>query len=161
MRKTKGGFTIVEAIVAAGIVAILASIGILTLYRYRHVYIFQQYSSELEISVRRAKILAMERSTNIGVCVSQNKVEIRDIGTQRGAGICSGNIVHTISVDPVDSGYISFQGSGFSFDPRGFAIFAGNVCVQNTRGNNYFLICVSRFGGIRTQKGAGLCPNSC
>lgn len=159
--RVNAGFTIIEAVVTVGIVAILASIGILTLYRYRHVYAFQQYSSDLEISVRRAKILAMERSTNIGVCVRQNRVEVRDIGTQRGAGICTGNILNVIEISPADQSYISFRGSGFSFDPRGFAIFSGNVCAQNSRGNSYLLICVSRFGGIRSQRGTGQCPNSC
>lgn len=154
------GFTLIEALVAAVIVAILATTGILLLHRYRHMYVFQQYASELEMNVRRAKILAMERSTNIGVCVSSNRVEIRDIGTQRGAGICSGNVISSINVSPSDD-FISFTGSGFSFDPRGFAIFLGNVCIQNTKGNNFLLICVSRFGGIRTQKGTGPCPQNC
>ncbi len=157
----KIGFTLTEVLVTIGIVAILAGIGFIALYKYRHIYTFQQYSETLEMSVRQAKILAMERSINVGICVSPDRIEIKNLGTQRGVGLCSGDTINTIAIDEVDKDYISFTGSGFSFDPRGFAIFSGNVCVQNTKGNNFLLICVSRFGGIRTQKGIGPCPQNC
>ncbi len=113
------------------------------------------------MSVRQAKILAMERSINVGICVSPDRIEIKNLGTQRGVGLCSGDTINTIAIDEVDKDYISFTGSGFSLDPRGFAIFPGSVCIQNTRVNAYLLIYVSRFGGIRTKRGSGTCPATC
>lgn len=154
------GYSIMEFLIVMAIIGILATISIPYLSKYFRFYKYENYASQLELLVRQAKILAMTKSINIGVCVEDEKtIKLIDKGTERGGGICSGNQTKILKIKPEESSYIRFEGSGFSLDPRGFAILNGNVCVENSETNDYFLICVSRFGGIRTQKGSGGCRN--
>lgn len=152
------GYSIMEFLMVMAIIAILATISIPHLSKYFRFYKYENYASQLELLVRQAKMLAMTKSINVGVCVEDDRtVKLIDKGTERGGGVCNGEQIKVLEIKPTESSYINFAGSGFSLDPRGFAILNGNVCIENTDTNNYFLICVSRFGGIRTQKGTGGC----
>ncbi len=151
--KLKGqkGLSLVELLVAISLIAILASIAIPALLKYQRDYTFIDYASQMKYLVKQAKIYAMERTTNVGVCVQGNMLTIRNIGTSRGAGICTGTVLRTMTV--TDS-YVTLTGSGASFDPRGLAIQLGNVCVAY--GGRYERVVVSRVG-IRTERGNGGC----
>jgi len=146
--KIKGhkGFTIVELLIVVSLIAILSAVAIPALLKYQRDYKFLDYASQMEYLVKSAKILAMERTTNVGVCVEESRLTIRYLGTSRGAGICTGDVVRTMHV--TDS-YVSLSGSGASFDPRGLAIFTGNVSVSYS--GRCEIVCISRTG-IRTKR---------
>lgn len=159
------GFSLVELMIVVSIFAILAAIAIPALLKYQRDFKFLDYASQMEYLVKQGKIYAMERTVNVGVCVSGNTLAIRNLGTSRGAGICSGTAIMTMTV--TDS-YVTLAGSGASFDPRGLAIQIGNVCVIYPDRNMYEAIRISR-AGIRTERGednrtetergTGACPS--
>lgn len=154
--KNPKGFSLVELMIVVSIFAILAAVAIPALLKYQRDYKFIDYASRMEYLVKQAKIYAMERTTNVGVCVSgsTSTLTIRDLGTSRGAGICTGTPIKTMTVT---ESYVTLAGSGASFDPRGLAIFTGNVCVRYADSNRYEAVRISR-AGIRTERGAGACP---
>ena len=129
------GFTLVELIVAMGLIAVMAAVAVPSVLRYYKDYKFDDYAAQMDYLVKYAKIYAMEKTTNMGICVnsSARTLTIRDIGRVRGAGICSGTVIKSM---PVAENYISLAGSGASIDPRGVTIFAGNTCISYN--NKYF-----------------------
>jgi len=155
----KRGFTLLEFMVILAIIVILASFSVPAISRYLKFYKYEKYASQLELLVRQGKFLSMTKSINVGVCIkSDTEVQLIGMGTER-SGICTGSLIRTLKINSPESSYLKFQGSGFSFDPRGFAIYNGNVCLYNSEENSYFLICVSRFGGIRIERGNGSCKS--
>lgn len=145
------GFTLIELIVVIGIIAIIAGISFPQLLKYQKEYKFWDYASQMEYLVKQAKIYAMERTVNVGVCVQGNTLSIRNLGTNRGAGICSGTAIKSMTV--TDS-YVTLAGTGGSFDPRGIAIQIGTTCVAYS-GKNVKMH-ISR-AGIRKETGTGGC----
>jgi prepilin-type N-terminal cleavage/methylation domain-containing protein len=151
------GFSLIEMLIVITIAGVLATIAV-TSYRgmvKKHKLV--QYGSEMEYMVKYAKIIAMERTSNTGVCIGSNtNLVIYDIGTNRGADACTGASVKTMAVTSADAAgnNISVAGSSASFDPRGLAISTGNVCVTNNA--RYIKACIGRTG-IRMEEGAGGC----
>lgn len=158
MRKLNLGFSLVELLVIISIIGILASISIPYLRSYQLNMIYEHYANSAEFLVRQAKMLAMTKNTNVGVCVDNERtILILDMSPERRSQYCIGTTLNTLSIEEKDSAFVKVYGSGTAFDPRGFAIFSGNVCLRNLNRNTYFLICISRFGGIRTERGVGDC----
>lgn len=156
--KKTAGFSLVELLAIVSIVGILVLISIPYLKNYQLNLIYEQYASSAEFLVRQAKMLAMTKNTNVGVCVDNEKtILIVDMSPERRNYYCIGTVVRTFSIEEKDASLVRVYGSGAAFDPRGFAIYSGNVCLKNLNKNTYFLICISRFGGIRTEKGVGDC----
>lgn len=154
------GYSLIELIAVITLIAILVSVAIPFMSRLIRYTKYQNYCNSLELLIKQAKILAMERSTNIGICVDDERtVRIVDMGTNRGAGACVGTTLRILQIEPGDTSFVRFAGSSASLDPRGFAIFNGNACVHNSEKNVYFLVCISRFGGIRVETGQGGCRN--
>lgn len=162
-RKNNLGVSILEILIVIVVISTLSAIYFYYEMKNRHIYLFQQYSAELLNLSKRAKILAMERSTNTGVCPREHGVYIYDKGPDRGAPICSGVQIGAVEIPQSERNFFRFTGSGFDFDPRGFAIHNGNgnACLYCSKLDTYYMICVSRFGGIRYRKGSGLCPSRC
>ncbi len=161
MRK---GFSITELIVVIVIIAIFAMVVVPSWVGFIRSMAFSKYSSYLELLARRAQILARQQNSVISVCVSNpSSIYVENLGYNLSASPCSGNVIggDSIVVDPQYQSYIQIEGSGFSFDPRGYAETPGYICLQRTDTNQYYIICVNQFGGVTTSQGNGLCPTSC
>jgi type IV fimbrial biogenesis protein FimT len=156
MRSSKG-FSVIELLVVVIIMGILAGMGIPIYVNQMKDHTLRNYGNNMDYLVRYAKITSMEQTKNIGICVnSATQLIIYNMGTNRGAAICSGTAITTMNIEAKHAaGYnIALSGSGASIDPRGIAIMIGNVCVSN--GNKYYKVAISRTG-TRTEEGSGAC----
>lgn len=115
-----------------------------------------------ESAIDRAKAVAMGKSTNVGICVSDNQILVYDTGYVRGDDPCTGTLLFAVTPE---SENISVSSSGkIIFDPRGLRIpvsgeddSEGNVCIHHDKFNTYYKIIIGR-GHQRVEKGEGECP---
>jgi len=153
------GFTLIEFLIVVAIIVILSTFAIPAWDRFIEVNRFNNDIIGLEYTINRAKITAMSKTTNVGICVDNNRIRVYDVGFERGAGPCSGTILFEFIPQGKNT---QIKGSGdIIFDPRGLSILVGgNVCVDNNNFNRYYIICISR-GSTRVCRGEGNCPSSC
>ncbi len=152
------GFSLIEALIVVVIMGVVAALAIPLYNQSIKDHKLTKYGNNLEYFIKSAKIMAMEKTTNTGICIdSSTKVILYDMSTSRGGGVDSGTAVTSMDVESYDaSGFnTSFTGSGGSFDSRGLAIATGSACVSN--GIKYYKVFISRTG-LRTQKSTGACP---
>jgi len=147
----KRGFTAVELLIVVGLILI---IGIGTLIGFKKIYKeykFNEYAFMLETYVRKAKIYAMERSRNTNVCISGKTVSLVDTGGSRRVN-CEGDTIDSFTID---EDYINITGRNLGFDPRGFSINTGSICIDNNE--RYTKVVVGRWGAVRVEEGKGTC----
>ncbi|MBF0327701.1 MAG: type II secretion system protein [Nitrospirae bacterium] len=152
---SKKGITTIELLVVASIIIVMATVALPNLMVYIKQYRYDNYVAKMEYLVKYSKMLGMERTTNISVCVSGSSVTLYDIGNSRSAAICSGTAVPQQGLS-ISESYISLSGSGASFDPRGMAIQTGYVCLAYN--NGYTRLCISSTG-VRKEIGSGDCAS--
>jgi prepilin-type N-terminal cleavage/methylation domain-containing protein len=154
------GFSIVELMMVAVVLGVLAVAGV-PIYRNMisdtKVY---QYGSGMEHLAKYAKIFAMEKTRNVGICVTSSQITLYDLGTTRSSTVCTGTQITYVHIPSQDvSRYgLGFQGTSVSVDPRGIVIYpgmGGSVCLTNAR--KYHKVSISRVG-MRTSMGSGGCP---
>ncbi|MEM4214395.1 MAG: hypothetical protein QXZ28_04315 [Candidatus Methanomethylicaceae archaeon] len=151
--KSKQGFSIFELFVVVVLINIITAVAIPSIQRFYRTYKYIEYASRMEHTVRWARIIAMERSINVSVCIEENnRITVRNMGTSRAYPCIGEEITH---FDTEGNNFISISGSDVSFDPKGFAIQPGNVCITN--GSSYTRAVISRFGAIRLERGSGTC----
>ena len=160
------GFTIVELLVVVAIIAIIITVGILNFPKLYKMYKFAEYSYAIENLVKLAKVKAMELTENVAICVDSDErsIKIVNLGSSRSirCGVndaCSGsNRPCVITKLEIPETFINIDGWNTGFDPRGFVLRPGRVCIDK-EGEKYFKICISRFGAIRIDRGEGVCDN--
>lgn len=123
------GFTIIEMLIGIGILTILVVVAVPSIVNQYRTYKYNEYVSQVEYTIKWAKVEAMARGVNLGICVENNRVTVYNIGSSR-SGFCTGTPLRR--VESKDS-FVQITGtSGMGFDPRGLAIMGGNIQVRNT-----------------------------
>lgn len=151
-RKFDEGFSFIELLVVILVSSILLTVAVPSLKAYYTNYKYNDYAYSMEYLIRASKLTAMEKSVNIGVCVNSGTLQIINMGASR-ADTCTGTALNTLQIE---DNFVSLSGGGLAFDPRGFAIFPGDVCISNNA--HYHRIVISKFGGIEIENGSGGCP---
>ena len=153
--KNKKGVSLLECLLVLSIIVILSAFAVPAWNRFFEINRYNNFIMAVENAITQAKIIAMEKSTNVGVCVSGNQVLIYDTGYARSNNPCTGTLLFTVTPE---SENISISSSGtIIFDPRGLNIIVGgNVCIHHNEFNTYYKIIVGR-GHQRVEKGSGGC----
>ncbi len=160
-KRNHKGISLMEVCVVIAVMAVIIAIGFPSFSAYYRTYKFHEYAYAVESLIKSSKLVAMEKSINVGVCVdiAAKTLSIVNMEANR-SNICSGPILNTLRVDDA---FVSLSASGtmegtkgLSFDPRGFAIYPGHVCASN--GVKYYKVVVGRFGATRIERGSGGCP---
>ena len=158
------GFTMVELLIVATIIGIIITVGIINFPKLYKLYKFNEYKYMVENFVKMAKVKAMELTENMAICVdtSSRALKIVNLGSQRSIN-CRVNTPCTDASRPcvlsrldIEEDFIHLDGWSTGFDPRGFALRPGRVCIDR-EGQKYYKICISRFGAIRIDEGNGAC----
>jgi len=153
--KNKKGVSLLECLLVLSIIVILSTFAVPAWNRFFEINRYNNFIMAVENAITQAKIIAMEKSTNVGVCVSGNQILIYDTGYARSNNPCTGTLLFTVTPE---SENISISSSGtIIFDPRGLNIIVGgNVCIHHNEFNTYYRIIVGR-GHQRVEKGSGGC----
>jgi len=156
--KNKKGVSLLECLLVLSIIVILSTFTVPSIKKLYRTYKFNEYAFKLESLVRWAKITAIERSSSISICLDENEIKVYNEGSSRNPS-CSGNVLKVLKItdDWIDSNIeVSFNKAGLMFDPRGLAIFGGNVCISD--GSRYYKVVLqSGRGAITIESGEGGC----
>lgn len=150
----KKAFTLIEMLVVISIIAVLLGVAMLYGPKYMRTYKYKEDVFQTEMAIKNAKLKAMERSINVSVCTNVKTLTVVDRKRDRSACSCDGTVLITVNL----SNYSNYSGNGcrFMFDPRGLAVFGGNVCLSN--GDVYTKFTVAAGAGrILVERGSGQC----
>jgi len=144
MERFKRGITLTELLIVIGILVILATVSFLKFREWYEVYEYMEEVSRLEYAIRKAKVIALERSSYVKVSANGNTLTVEDCGWANDS--CS-------TLESINFKYTLSSTGDVIFSPRGLAYSNGSFCVSY-RDMSYKVI-VNR-GGIRVEKG-GTC----
>jgi len=158
----KAGLSLLEIMIALAILFILASITFPDFRKVYRTYKFNSYAYQLESLIRYAKIVAMEKTVHVSICVDTNAkiISLYNETTSRDPS-CSRDR-ELISQLKISDDWVSLTSSwgsskkGEMFDPRGLALFGGHICISDGTGN-FTIVTQSNRGAIRTEAGQGTC----
>ena len=163
--ENKKGVSLLECFLVLSIIVILSTFTVPSIQKLYRTYKFNEYAFKLESLVRWAKITAIEKGINVSICVSERNILVYNETTSRDPS-CSGNVLKVLKItdDWIDSNIkvslnnikVSLNKAGLMFDPRGLAIFGGNVCISD--GSRYYKVVLqSGRGAITIKSGEGGC----
>jgi prepilin-type N-terminal cleavage/methylation domain-containing protein len=145
------GFSLIEILIVVVIVGIIAVIAVPSYSIQVKNYRLTEYSGQVEYLTKYGRMMAMEKTTNVGICVNGNNVSLRDITTTRTAAACSGTQIMNVAVD----NSLSVNGASVAIDPRGLIIGnTGSVCISS--GNKFRKVWID-MTGTRIEEGSGGC----
>ncbi|MCD6548175.1 MAG: GspH/FimT family pseudopilin, partial [Thermodesulfobacterium sp.] len=155
-KENKKGISLLEFLLVLSIIVILSTFAVPAWNRFFEINRYNNFIMAVENAINRAKVVAMEKSTNVGVCISDNQILIYDTGYARSTDPCTGTLLFTVTPE---SENISISSAGtIIFDPRGLNIMVGgNVCIHHNKFNTYYRIIIGR-GHQRIERGEGECP---
>ena len=156
--KKNFGITLIEFLIIIIIIAILTNIGISAWERFYEINEYNNNIMAVEYTINKSKIIAMEKTINIGICIDSenNQIIVYEIGYERNDNPCSGTRLFTVK--PKGEGTQISSSGIIIFDPRGLNIIdEGDICIQNTKLNTYYKIVIGK-GYQKIEKGKGLCP---
>ncbi len=150
----KKALTLIEAVIVISIIAVLLNIAVLFGPRFMRTYQYKEDVFQTEMAIKNAKLKAVERSINVSVCVNGKTLTVVNRQRDRSTCSCDGNVLYTVNL----SKYSNFGGNDcrFMFDPRGLAVFPGNVCLSNGEVFTKFTV-ASGAGRILVERGNGQC----
>ena len=156
--ENKKGVSLLECLLVLSIIVILSTFTVPSIQKLYRTYKFNEYAFKLESLVRWAKITAIEKGINVSICVSERNVLVYNETTSRDPS-CSGQILKSLIIPDTwiaSSISVALDASGLMFDPRGLAIFGGNVCISD--GSRYYKVVLqSGRGAITIKSGEGGC----
>lgn len=155
MKKNRG-FSLLEILIVIAIIGIVAAIAVPSFMAYYKMHRFNENAFSMESLIKEGKLIAMERSINVGLCVdaSAKTFQVINMG-QSQSNICQGDILRELEIT---DDFISLSGSGAFFDARGFSWpHIGSVCISRDSAK-YLRATMSRFGAIRMERGNSGCP---
>lgn len=134
--KSTAGITLVEILVAVALLAILATIAIPQITKYYRTYKYNQYVSEVETTIKWARLVAMERGISVSIILegAGTELKIYNSGTNS-TPQTSGTPIRIVRIAPSDQTFVKFEGSGFpvGFDARGLVIGQDSAILKVRR----------------------------
>lgn len=152
------GTSLIEIFIVISIIIILANFSLPYIKKLYRTYKFNEYALEIENLVKWAKITAIEKSINVSICKNNNEISVYNEETSRNPS-CSGEKLKTLIIKDnwINlSESVAWGKEGLMFDPRGLAIFTGNICISD--GEIYYKVKLqSNRGAITIEAGKGNC----
>lgn len=152
------GTSLIEIFIVISIIIILANFSLPYIKKLYRTYKFNEYALEIENLVKWAKITAIEKSINVSICKNNNEISVYNEGTSRNPS-CSGEKLKTLKIKDnwINlSESVAWGKEGLMFDPRGLAIFTGNICISDGE-IHYKVELQSNRGAITIEAGEGNC----
>lgn len=115
------GVSLVEILVVLALFVILAGIAIPQITKYYRTYKFNRYVSEVESTIKWARLVAMERGVEVHLSLEGAGSELRIYARD--------SVMRAVSINLSDQAFVIFEGSGFpvGFDARGLVMFTGQA----------------------------------
>ncbi|MCS7149994.1 MAG: hypothetical protein N2Z40_07610 [Caldimicrobium sp.] len=145
------GFSIFEFLIILGIILILIRIGVPNIIKISRIYKYNDYVFQVEKLLNYARILSMERSINVAICVTNSSsMLVYNRGYNRSI-VCSGEILGRVMI--VDD-FVELSGGPGAFDPRGLAYTSTSFYVKRKDINSCMKYSLQTLRGYITKEGS-------
>lgn len=109
------------------IILILIQIGVPNIIKISRIYKYNDYITKVEKLINYARILAIEKSINVAICVDNfTRMSVYNLGYNRSV-ICSGEVLGSVIIA---DDFVELSGGPGAFDPRGLAFTSTSFYVK-------------------------------
>ena len=151
----KKGFSILELLIILGIIAIMLTLTLPAFKKLYEVNRFKNQAALVEYLISKAKILAMSKTSNIGVCIKDNAILLNNLGYEFSNDPCHGTPLFKYSFQNTYTKV--FSKGNIIFDPRGLSILStGEICLYDSFLNKYYKFIVEK-SAFSVEEGVGKC----